>query len=165
MRASSPPKDGSSGTPSGPKPIVPSHPQNHRRLNWTESGHVGLGVWSRRPWFWQERFWSLGLRGGSSLGSLLRDGCRFDPWPLSAGWGSSVAMRCGVGCRGSSDPALLWLWCRPAAIAPITPLVWEPPYATDAALKNTNKQTNKLTKTRLKSEKAKTPTRVLGGQP
>ena len=27
------------------------------------------------------------------------------------------------------DPALLWLWRRPAAIAPIGPLAWEPPYA------------------------------------
>ena len=33
------------------------------------------------------------------------------------------------------DPGLLWLWCRPAAIAPIRPLAWEPPYATGAALK------------------------------
>ena len=33
------------------------------------------------------------------------------------------------------DPALLWLWCRPAAIAPIQPLAWEPPYAVGAALK------------------------------
>ena len=24
------------------------------------------------------------------------------------------------------DPALLWLWCRPAAVAPIRPLAWEP---------------------------------------
>ena len=23
------------------------------------------------------------------------------------------------------DPTLLWLWCRPAAAAPITPLAWE----------------------------------------
>ena len=30
----------------------------------------------------------------------------------------------------------LWLWCRPAAVAPIGPLAWEPPYAADAALKN-----------------------------
>ena len=35
-------------------------------------------------------------------------------------------MSCGVGRRGSSDPALLWLWWRPAATAPIRPLVWEP---------------------------------------
>ena len=33
------------------------------------------------------------------------------------------------------DPALLWLWCRPAAAAPIRPLAWEPPYAMGAALK------------------------------
>ena len=33
------------------------------------------------------------------------------------------------------DPALLWLWCRPAAVAPIRPLAWEAPYAVGAALK------------------------------
>ena len=43
-------------------------------------------------------------------------------------------MSCGVGRRRGSDPGLLWLWCRPAAIAPIRPLAWEPPYAADAAL-------------------------------
>ena len=30
---------------------------------------------------------------------------------------------------------VLWLWCRPAAVAPIRPLAWELPYATGAALK------------------------------
>ena len=34
------------------------------------------------------------------------------------------------------DAALLWLWCRPAATAPIRPLAWEPPYAVGAALKS-----------------------------
>ena len=34
------------------------------------------------------------------------------------------------------DLALLWLWCRPAAVAPIRPLAWEPPYAMDEALKS-----------------------------
>ena len=38
-------------------------------------------------------------------------------------------MSCGVGCRLGSDPKLLWLWCRPVAVAPIRPLAWEPPYA------------------------------------
>ena len=38
-------------------------------------------------------------------------------------------MSCAVDCRLGSDPALLWLWCRPAAIAPIRLLAWEPPYA------------------------------------
>ena len=33
------------------------------------------------------------------------------------------------------DLALLWLWCRPAAIPLIRPVDWEPPYAADAALK------------------------------
>ena len=49
--------------------------------------------------------------------------------------GSGVVVSCGVGCRCGSDPALLWLWCRLAAAAPIQPLAWEPPYATGAALK------------------------------
>ena len=31
------------------------------------------------------------------------------------------------------DPALLWLWRRPVATAPIQPLAWEPPYAARAA--------------------------------
>ena len=37
---------------------------------------------------------------------------------------------------------LLWLWCRLAAVVMIGPLAWEPPYATDAALK-IKKQKNK----------------------
>ena len=32
-------------------------------------------------------------------------------------------------------PALLWLWCRPAAAAPIISLAWEGPYAMGVALK------------------------------
>ena len=37
-------------------------------------------------------------------------------------------MSCGVGRRRGSDLTLLWLWRRPAAIVPIQPLAWEPPY-------------------------------------
>ena len=37
------------------------------------------------------------------------------------------------------DPVLLWLWCRPAAVAPVTPLAWEPPHAAGAALKRQKK--------------------------
>ena len=33
------------------------------------------------------------------------------------------------------DPALLWPWHRPAAVTPILPLAWEPPYATGMAFK------------------------------
>ena len=38
------------------------------------------------------------------------------------------------------DPALLWLWRRPAATALIRHLAWETPYATGATLEKTNKQ-------------------------
>ena len=44
-------------------------------------------------------------------------------------------MNYGAGCRPGSDLALLWLWCRWAAIALFRPLAWEAPYAVGAALK------------------------------
>ena len=44
-------------------------------------------------------------------------------------------MTCGVHCRRGSDPALLWLWCRPADAALIQRLAWEPPYTIGTALK------------------------------
>ena len=33
-----------------------------------------------------------------------------------------------------------WLWCRPAAVAPIQPLAWELPYAVGVALKRKKKK-------------------------
>ena len=44
-------------------------------------------------------------------------------------------MSYGVGYRQGLDPALLWLWHRPVAIAPIRPLAWEPPCAIAVGLK------------------------------
>ena len=44
-------------------------------------------------------------------------------------------MSCGIGHRCGLDPELLWLWCRPAAIALIRPVAWEFPYVAGAALK------------------------------
>ena len=41
------------------------------------------------------------------------------------------------------DLALLWLWCRPAATAPIRPLAWELPYASGAALEMAKRQNKK----------------------
>ena len=49
-------------------------------------------------------------------------------------------MSCGVGRRQDSDPSLLWLWCRPAATAPIGPRAWEPLYAAGAALKKDKRE-------------------------
>ena len=52
------------------------------------------------------------------------------------GEGSGVALSCGVDHRCGSDPAWLWLGCRPAAVAPVGPLAWEPPCAMGAGLKS-----------------------------
>ena len=48
-----------------------------------------------------------------------------------------------MGHRCGSDPVLLWLWCRLAAVAPIRPLAWELPYATSLALKRQKKKKKK----------------------
>ena len=55
-------------------------------------------------------------------------------------------VNCGVDHRLGSDPALLWLWGRPAATALIRPPVWEPPYAVGAALKRPKKKKGKRKK-------------------
>ena len=52
-------------------------------------------------------------------------------------------MSCGVGRRRGSDPALLWLWCRPTATTLIRLLAWEPPYAAGAAVKKAKKERKK----------------------
>ena len=56
-------------------------------------------------------------------------------------------MSCGVGCRLGMDRMLLWLWRRPAAVAPIEPLAWGPPNAMGVALKS-KKQKQKQNKTK-----------------
>ena len=48
----------------------------------------------------------------------MRDGGSI---PGLAQW-VKVVVSCGGGRRCGSDPVLLWLWCRPAAVAPIRPL-------------------------------------------
>ena len=49
-------------------------------------------------------------------------------------------MSWGIGHRYNSDPALLRLWCRPAAVALIEPPAQEPPHAAGAALKSKKKK-------------------------
>ena len=46
-----------------------------------------------------------------------------------------------VGCRRGSD--LVWLWHRPAAVALIGPLAWEPPYAAGVAQEMAKRQKKK----------------------
>ena len=49
-------------------------------------------------------------------------------------------MSCGVGHRFSLDPALLWLWCRLEAVAPIQTLAWELPNGLGVALKKKERE-------------------------
>ena len=60
-------------------------------------------------------------------------------------------------CRSqtSSDLALLWLWCRPAATALIEPLAWEPPYAVGAALKRQETKNKKPNQTKPKQKECR----------
>ena len=55
---------------------------------------------------------------------------------LLSGLRIGVALSCGVGCTCVLDPVLLWLWYRPAAVAPIGPLAWELSYAIGVVLKS-----------------------------
>ena len=59
-----------------------------------------------------------------------------------------LTVSCGVGRRCGLDLVLLWL---PAAVAPIQPLAWEPPYAIGVALKT--QKTKKKKKKRNEKEK------------
>ena len=45
------------------------------------------------------------------------------------------------------DPVLLWLWCRPAAAAPVQHLAQELPYAGGTALKNKKEKRRKENQT------------------
>src|SRR5512147_1846703 len=64
-------------------------------------------------------------------------------------------MSCGVGCRRGLDPALLCLWRRPVATAPIRPLAGEPPYAAEAAQEISNNNNNNNNKKDKKTKKKK----------
>ena len=52
-------------------------------------------------------------------------------------------MSSSEGHRRGSDPTLLWLWCRLAAVAAIRLLIWGLPYAVGMALKKQNKTKQK----------------------
>ena len=58
---------------------------------------------------------------------------------LIPGLDHGIAVSCVVGYR-CLDPTLLWLWHKPAAVALIRPLAWEPPYVVGVALKSKKKK-------------------------
>ena len=69
------------------------------------------------------------------------------------GSGFDIAVSCTVGQRCGSDPALLRLWCRPATVALIQPLGWEPPNTSGEALKKKKVQDSSNTGKVVKSDK------------
>ena len=48
---------------------------------------------------------------------------------------------------------MLWLWRRPGATAPIGPLAWEPPYATEAAQRMAKRQGKKKSQVHVEKNK------------
>ena len=62
-------------------------------------------------------------------------------------------MSCGVGHRPSSDLALLWLRCKPAATAPIRCLAWELLYAVGTAIKRQERERERERKRRKEERK------------
>ena len=81
--------------------------------------------------------------------SVCKWGYQRETNPLDKLWGSSrhgsavitlTGIQADAGCRRGSDPAVLWLWCRPAAAALIRPLARELSYAACMALKRKRKK-------------------------
>ena len=67
-------------------------------------------------------------------------------WSLTSLSGLKVQLLlkvCGVDCRNTSDLLLLWLWCRPEAVALIQPPDWELHYAAGVAIKKKKKKKKK----------------------
>ena len=84
--------------------------------------------------FYKVKLWGFPL-WLSGLSWLKNPTCIHEDVGLIPGltqWGKNPAF---IGHKCGLDPVLLWLWCRPAAAAPIQPLAWELPYAAHAALK------------------------------
>ena len=59
--------------------------------------------------------------------------------PLLSGLGTQRCRELRRRSQARLGPALLWLWHRLAAVAPIQPLAWEPPYAAGVAVQKRQK--------------------------
>ena len=79
--------------------------------------------------YWEFPLWLSGLRI-----QLISMRMQVQSLASLSGLRPAIATRSGIGHRCSSDPALPWLWCRPAR---------KLPYATGAALKRQKKPKQK----------------------
>ena len=99
-------------------------------------GKEGRDCWSlrcpvRSQVLW---VWSPSVLCSNILEGLLEDGVPCSLTHCGSAVMNPISIREDVGLipgptQWVKDSALLWLWCRPAAVAPIQPLAWEPPYA------------------------------------
>ena len=97
-----------------------------------------LGSKNIQSWPWKGKSLEFPSWLSGNKADWYPGGHGFNPWPCSVGYGSGIAMNCGIGCRLGLDPALLWLWL--AAAAPVWPLAWELPCAVGVALKKKKKR-------------------------
>jgi len=63
------------------------------------------------------------------------------------------------------NPALLWLWHRPAAVAQILLLAWEPPYAVGGRLKRQKKKKKQKTPPNPEKQKTQIESSILKSAP
>ena len=105
-----------------------------KKMKWLTIGQLfWRGIYSQKCWipfptpFSLRKWRGYGVPIVAQWKQIQLGTMRLWVWPLA--WLSGLRIHSGVGCRCGSDLALLRLWCKLAAVAPIWPLTWEPPYA------------------------------------
>ena len=87
--------------------IILKRKKKLKDLHFVHSKHTAI---IRRMWYWHKdrsmewnKMKEFPLWLSSNEPHQYPWGCGFDPWPRSVGWGSSIAVSCGVSCRHSLD--------------------------------------------------------------
>ena len=101
----------------------------------TSLTHSFLVIWGQDEIMYEKPFLGVPIVAQGKQTRLVT--MRLQLWSLAPLGGLRIRCCHELWCRSrhGSDLALLRLWCRPAATAPIQLLAWEPPYAVGAALK------------------------------